>query len=164
MGCRQVVRHGILAPTFEGSNPSTPAIYFFGMCQQLSWIEQRPSKAWVGGSNPSWHTTIFKKPHGGCSSVGQSARLWLQRSWVRIPPFTPQLLKLNRYDPVAQLVEHKTFNLGVPGSSPGWITSGHGGIGRRARLRIQFLRSGSSSLFARTIIKEAPFSGCFFYY
>ena len=45
-------------------------------------------------------------------------------------------LKLNNYDPVAQLVEHKTFNLGVPGSSPGWITSGHGGIGRRARLRI----------------------------
>ena len=26
-------------------------------------------------------------------------------------------------DSVAQLVEHNTFNVGVPGSSPGWITS-----------------------------------------
>ena len=26
------------------------------MVQQLSWIEQRPSKPWVGGSNPSWIT------------------------------------------------------------------------------------------------------------
>ena len=26
------------------------------------------------------------------------------------------------FGPLAQLVEHKTFNLGVPGSSPGWAT------------------------------------------
>ena len=26
------------------------------MCLQLSWIEQRPSKPWVGGSNPFGHT------------------------------------------------------------------------------------------------------------
>ena len=26
------------------------------------------------------------------------------------------------YDPLAQLVEHITFNDGVPGSSPGWVT------------------------------------------
>ncbi len=29
--------------------------------------EHRPSKARVGGSNPSWHTNHF---YGGCSSVG----------------------------------------------------------------------------------------------
>ena len=28
------------------------------MVQQLSWIEQRPSKPWVGGSNPSWITRV----------------------------------------------------------------------------------------------------------
>jgi predicted amidohydrolase len=28
-----------------------------------------------------------------------------------------------RYGPLAQLVEHLTFNQGVPGSSPGWLTS-----------------------------------------
>ena len=27
LGCRQAVRHGILIPASEGSNPSTPAIY-----------------------------------------------------------------------------------------------------------------------------------------
>ena len=26
------------------------------------------------------------------------------------------------YGPLAQLVEHMTFNHGVPGSSPGWAT------------------------------------------
>ena len=60
-------------------------------------------------------------------------------------------VKNKRYDPLAQLVEHMTFNHGVPGSSPGWVTKvverwlnpsflllrcGCGEIGRRARLRI----------------------------
>ena len=27
------------------------------------------------------------------------------------------------FDPLAQSVEHLTFNQGVPGSSPGWVTS-----------------------------------------
>ena len=39
--------------------------------------------------------------------------------------------------PLAQLVEHSTFNRVVTGSNPVWRTiSGGGGIGRRARLRI----------------------------
>ena len=43
----------------------------------------------------------------------------------------------SRYDSLAQLVEHLTFNPVVPSSNLGWVTtSGHGGIGRRARLRI----------------------------
>ena len=28
------------------------------MCPQLSWIEQRPSKPWVGGSNPFGHIMV----------------------------------------------------------------------------------------------------------
>ena|SRR5690606_29769849 len=40
-------------------------------------------------------------------------------------------------EPLAQLVEHLTFNQGVGGSSPPWLTilCGRGGIGRRARFR-----------------------------
>src|SRR5947199_1365323 len=48
------------------------------------------------------------------------------------------------YVPLAQLVEHLTFNQRVEGSSPSWLTivfclakyCGCGGIGRRNRLRI----------------------------
>ena len=29
------------------------------MCSQLSWIEQRPSKPWVGGSNPFEHVVVM---------------------------------------------------------------------------------------------------------
>jgi hypothetical protein len=44
-------------------------------------------------------------------------------------------------EPLAQLVEHLTFNQGVTGSSPVWLTiqlCRSGGIGRRARLKIVF--------------------------
>ena len=52
------------------------------MCPQLSWIEQRPSKPWVGGSNPFGHIFIL---YGGYGAVGQRARLWLWRPRVRVP-------------------------------------------------------------------------------
>ena len=40
-------------------------------------------------------------------------------------------------EPLAQSVEHLTFNQRVAGSIPAWLTiCGCGGIGRRARLRI----------------------------
>ena len=41
------------------------------------------------------------------------------------------------FDSLAQKAEHLTFNQGVPGSSPGRVTSESGGIGRRAGFRIQ---------------------------
>src|ERR1700735_5829318 len=34
-----------------------------------------------------WDAKIIK--HGGCSSVGSSARLWFWMSWVQIPPAAP---------------------------------------------------------------------------
>jgi hypothetical protein len=45
------------------------------------------------------------------------------------------------YEPLAQSVEHLTFNQGVEGSNPSWLTISYevcacGGIGRRTRLRI----------------------------
>ena len=54
------------------------------MGQQLSWIEQRPSKPQVRGSNPFWLTKC-----GGYSAVGQRARLWPWRSRVQFPLLTP---------------------------------------------------------------------------
>ena len=136
-----------------GSIPITRSIFsrvllqHSNMRQQLSWIEHRPSKARVRGSNPFWRTNNY----GGYSSVGQNARLWLQRSWVQVPLFTPFILiphllvgvqpsgKASDFDsdirrfkschpsqylygPLAQSVEHMTFNHGVPRSSRGWVT------------------------------------------
>ena len=71
------------------------------MSLQLSWIEQRPSKPWVGGSNP------FRLVYGGYSAVGQRARLWLWRPRVRVPVST-------RYREVLlmgyrQAVRHRTL-------------------------------------------------------
>ena len=39
------------------------------------------------------------------------------------------LLSIRQHDSLAQVVEHLTFNQGVPGSSPGWVTK----FGRRER-------------------------------
>ena len=58
----------------------------FNMYLQLSWIEQRPSKAWVGGSNPSRYAIIC----GSIAQFGQSTRLITEWSLVRVqldPPF-----------------------------------------------------------------------------
>ncbi len=56
-------------------------------------------------------------------------------------------------EPLAQLVEHLTFNQRVEGSSPSWLTlfyfRGCGGIGRRTRLRIWRLWRGGSTPFTR---------------
>ena len=57
--------------------------------------------------------------------------------------------------PVAQLVEHLTFNQGAWGSNPQWVTIWGVRVwrnGRRGRLRICCLWRMSSSLFTRTII------------
>ena len=67
---------------------------------------------------------------------------------VRILPPQP-------FDPLAQLVEHLTFNQGAWGSNPQWITifgepSGCGGMADAADLGSVVLRRMSSSLFTRT--------------
>lgn len=52
----------------------------------------------------------------GCSSIGQSAGLSIQRLRVRVPPLSLALL--------TQLVEFLAFNQGVGGSSPPERTEG----------------------------------------
>ena len=46
---------------------------------------------------------------------------------VNAPGFDPGIRRfeschLSHYDPLAQSAEHLTFNQGVPGSIPGWVT------------------------------------------
>ena len=87
---------------------------------------------------------------GGCGEAVNTADCGSVISWVRSPPVTPQFLSCclslgrrqvgkardfdsrmrwfessrpSQNDSLAQLVEHLTFNQGVPGSSPGWITN-----------------------------------------
>ena len=50
---------------------------FLNMCSQLSWIEQRPSKPWVGGSNP------FEHIEDRLCLMGIGCLIWwVQRSWL----------------------------------------------------------------------------------
>ena len=45
----------------------------------------------------------------------------------------PKKIYLNNlYDPLAQLVEHMTFNHGVPGSNPGWVTKKYADVAKLA--------------------------------
>ena len=155
-------------------SPAPHSISKTTVCQQLSWIEHRPSKARVRGSNPFWHTIHFYEYMVGIVQW-QSARLWLWKSWVQVPLLTPLInfkkwpptidivlifdyngyrcqvnytftllgcsqvvrhetltlafvgsnpaIPANNYDPLAQLVEHMTFNHGVPRSNRGWVTN-----------------------------------------
>ena len=67
--------------------PKDPKLLFF-MDEQLSWIEQCPSKASVIGSNPiSFTIRTF-------SSVGQSTALIMRRSMVRVHQGPPK----NKYE------------------------------------------------------------------
>ena len=109
--------------------------------------------------------------------------MWLWKSWVRPPLPTPFFLsndgvsprgkardfdsRIRRFDPchpsqsdpLAQLAEHLTFNQGVRGSNPRWVTihvsarpCGRGGMADAPDLGSGVERRMSSSLFARTIL------------
>ena len=41
----------------------------------------------------------------------------------RFESYIPSHFTQGNYEPLAQLVEHLTFNQGVEGSSPSWLTS-----------------------------------------
>ena len=172
-------------PAFQAGSVGPIPITRSIMSQQLSWIEHRPSKARVRGSNPFWDTImvsivqlaecqivalevvsssltthpIFKLQVTiiGVQPSGKAQDFDSCISQVRILPPQPNLKKIKnllnyiakclillynaivQYDhgPLAQMVEHMTFNHVVPRSNRGWITiCGCGEIGRRVRLRI----------------------------
>ena len=50
-------------------------------------------------------------------------KIWLnQKLYIHLHHQKTRATHLVSVDPVAQQVEHNTFNVGVPGSSPGGIT------------------------------------------
>ena len=63
------------------------------------------------GSNPVTHPNLYL----GCSQVGKAQDF--DSCMRRFEPCHP-----SQYGPLAQSVEHLTFNQGVPRSSRGWIT------------------------------------------
>ena len=111
------------------------------MCLQLSWIEQRPSKPWVGGSNPFRHAVVgiaqlvsapdcgsggpgFESLYPpfafGLSPSGKAQHFDCCIRWFESSQ--PSLL----YGALAQSVEHLTFNQVVRGSNPRcFINSGN---------------------------------------
>ena len=77
---------------------------------QLSWIEQRPSKPCVGGSNPSGLTIFLGvQPSGKAAGFDPAIR--------RFKSCYP-----SQCDPLAQAAEHLTFNQGVRSSNLRWVT------------------------------------------
>ena len=97
------------------------------------------------GSIPTSHPIFLGRSQVGKARDFDSRMRWFESS-------RPS----QRCDPLAQSVEHLTFNQGVPSSSLGWITiflSGCGGIGRRTRLRIWRLRRAGSTPVIRTTFK-----------
>ena len=104
------------------------------------------------GFNSHYSPQIYLTPLGCRQAVRHGILIPASR---RFDPFHPSQTFFKNYGPLAQSVEHLTFNQVVPRSIRGWITISNlicdrGGIGRRARLRIWYLRCGSSSLFGRT--------------
>ena len=111
------------------------------------------------GSIPTSHPIFLGRSQVGKARDFDSRMRWFESS-------RPS----QRCDPLAQSVEHLTFNQGVPSSSLGWITiflskiCGCGGIGRRTRLRIWRLRRAGSTPVIRTkACSTLQFCGVFFY-
>ena len=82
----------------------------------VQWLERQIVDLDVVGSNPTTHPISTTCPGVGVSPSGK-ARDFDSRI-RRFDPCHP-----SHPDPLAQLAEHLTFNQGVPGSNPGWVTT-----------------------------------------
>ena len=79
------------------------------------------------GSIPSSHPIIIRFLSLGRSQVGKARDFDSRMRWF-------ESSRPSQCDPLAQSVEHLTFNQGVPRSSRGWITN-YGPLVKRSRHR-----------------------------
>ena len=84
--------------------------------RRSSTVEQLICNQQVGGSSPFVGSSRTKWRGTQAGQRGQTVNLLALPSLVRIQSSPPY------YGPLAQSVEHLTFNQGVPGSNPGWLT------------------------------------------
>ena len=113
----------------------------------VKWLTRRIVAPLFEGSNPSSHPINFILL--GRSQVGKAPDFDSGMRWF-------ESSRPSHFDPLAQSVEHLTFNQGVVGSSPTWVTiflfsSGRGGMADAADLGSVAARRGGSSPLARTI-------------
>ncbi len=73
------------------------------------WLTHRIVAPALVGSNPIAHPIVGESPSGKATDFDSVIR--------RFDPYLP-----SHFEPLAQLVEHLTFNQGVDGSSPSWLT------------------------------------------
>ena len=83
----------------------------------VKWLTRRIVAPLRVGSTPTSHPTLLTVL--GRSQVGKARDFDSLMRWFE--PSRPSQI----HDSLAQSVEHLTFNQGVPGSNPGWITSNH---------------------------------------
>ena len=79
----------------------------------VKWLTRRIVAPLFEGSNPSSHPINFILL--GRSQVGKAPDFDSGMRWF-------ESSRPSHYDPLAQSVEHLTFNQGVVGSSPTWVT------------------------------------------
>ena len=92
------------------------------MADVAKWLTHQIVALAFGGSIPLDRPMIFKTQYFvGESPSGKATDF--DSVMRRFDPFLP-----SHCEPLAQLVEHLTFNQGVEGSSPSWLTSFNGGL------------------------------------
>ncbi len=91
--------------------PPLPGFYFCdAMVGVAKWLTHRIVAPALVGSIPIAHPIVGESPSGKATDFDSVTR--------RFDPYLP-----SHFEPLAQLVEHLTFNQGVAGSSPAWLTT-----------------------------------------
>ena len=109
------------------------------MVAVVKWSTRRIVAPLFEGSNPSSHPINFILL--GRSQVGKAPDFDSGMRWF-------ESSRPSHFDPLAQSVEHLTFNQGVVGSSPTWVTSKNSAF--QVRLKGFFFIGAEALLTART--------------
>jgi hypothetical protein len=98
-----------------GSSPAFDTIWLsVAPCNHC--VRSSVDRALASGARSRGFETLRTRHACGCSSMVELQPSKLV-AWVRFPSPAPF------HEPLAQLAEHLTFNQGVGGSSPPWLTS-----------------------------------------